>query len=151
MISHVHNRDWPNLSGGAAMTAEELCALFPQALAYDDQALTLAGAERRTPEPGRWAALGAVEAFSLVDGAARRVGPKAASGPLSLPPADAPLVRNPLLTSDGIAWPSERYREEYAPRATYGRHAPPAAVASMGSAVAAAAARRDLLHLPQRW
>jgi hypothetical protein len=152
VLSHVHNRDWPNLSGGAAVSAAELAALFPDALAYDDAELTRAGAERRAPEPKPWGALGGVEAFSLVDGAARAAGPKPVDGPLSRPPLGAALVRNPLLAGHGrIAWPSERYREEYGPRATYGRHAPPPERAVMSAATAAAAARRDLLHLPEAW
>ncbi len=151
VVSHVHNRDWPNLSGGAGVSAAELATLFPDALCYDDQELTLAGAERRAPEPQSWSALASVEAFSLVDGAARSVDPKPADGPLSRPPHGAPLVRNPLLSGQGVAWPSQRYREEYAPRATYGRHPLPPARAIMSDAMADAAARRDLLHLPQRW
>ena len=151
LMSHVHNRDWPNLSGGAAMGAHALAALFPDALAYDDQELTLAGAERRAPEPSAWSELARVEAFSLVDGAAREVGPKAADGPLSRPAHGAALVRNPLLSGYGVDWPSARYREEYGARATYGRRPTPPARANMSAAVADAAARRDLLHLPDRW
>ena len=151
VLSHVHNLDWPNLSGGAAVDVAEMASLFPEALSYDDQELTLAGAERRTPEPRAWPALGRVEAFSLADGAAGRIGPKPVDGPLSRPPLGASLVRNPLLTRYGVAWPSERYREEYAARATYGRHPLPPAEAAMSAAVADAAARRDLLHLPERW
>ena len=150
-ISHVHNRDWPNLSGGAAVSVEELAALFPRACSYDDQELTLAGAERRAPRSAPWAALGEVEAFSLMDGAAGAAGPRAVDGPLSQPPIGAPLVVNPLLTRHGVDWPSERYREEYALRATYGRQPWPPAQAVMSAAVAEAAARRDLLHLPERW
>ncbi len=150
-ISHVHNRDWPSLSGGAAIGAEEMAALFPAACSYDDQELTLAGAERRAPRPADWAALGGVEAFSLMDGAAAFIGPDPADGPLSRPPPGASLVINPLLGRDGVDWPSARYREEYAPRATYGRHPRPPARAVMSGALADAAARRDLLHLPERW
>ncbi len=151
VVSHVHNCDWPNLSGGASLSAGELSALFPEALSYDDHELTLAGAERRAPQPQVWAALGAVEAFSLVDGAAGTIDPKPVDGPLSRPPLGAPLVVNPLLTRYGVAWPSDRYRDEYATRATYGRHPRPPASATMSAAVADAAARRDLLHLPERW
>ena len=151
VLSHVHNRDWPNLSGGAAVSAAELSALFPDALAYDDQELTQAGATRAAPRPQPWAALDRVEAFSLVDGEARAVEPRRADGPLSRPPPGAALVRNPLLAGDGVAWPSDRYRQEYEPRATYGRHPPPPARAEMGAEVADAAARRDLLHLPELW
>ncbi len=150
-VSHVHNRDWPNLSGGAAAGVEQMAELFPAACSYDDHELTLAGAERRSPEPADWAALVGVEAFSLMDGAPGAIGPKPVDGPLSRPPLGAPLVINPLLTRYGVDWPSERYREEYAPRATYGRQPRPPARAVMSAAVADAAARRDLLHLPERW
>jgi hypothetical protein len=47
-ISHVHNRDWPNLSSGAAMTAAELATLPRRAL-YEDAELTRALVERRAP------------------------------------------------------------------------------------------------------
>ncbi len=151
VVSHVHNRDWPNLSGGAAVSVQQMSALFPDACSYDDQELTLAGAERRAPRPEPWPALGGVEAFSMVDGAIGALGPKPVDGPLSRPPLGAPLVINPLLTRFGVAWPSERYREEYAPRATYGRQPRPPARTTMSPAVADAAARRDLLHLPERW
>lgn len=152
LVSHVHNARWPNLSGGAAVEGEALAALFPEAAAYDDAELTEAGAEGRAPRPMAWAALAEVEAFSLAAGSAAQVAPRPAAGPLSRPSAGAALVRNPLLTAAGVRWPSSRYREEYGPRATYGRLvAPIPARARMGAAVAQLAARRDLLDLPERW
>jgi hypothetical protein len=145
VLSHVHNRDWPNLSGGAAMTRGELAALFPGAALYDDAELTEAAVAGVAPGPIGDAA---VEAFGLVHGAAGA--PGAAVGPLSLPPAGRALVRNPLCRDGAIAWPSDRYRAEYAGRATYTcADVPPRA--TMGEAWRAAAARRELIDLPARW
>lgn len=148
-VSHVHNRDWANVSAGAAVGAGELAALFPHALAYADEALTAAGVAGAAPAPARLAALAATEAFSVVEGGARP--PRPACGPLSRPRPGARLLRNPLLSQDGaVRWPSDRYRDEYAARATYGG-GPAPAEAAMGEAVAHLAARRDLLQLPERW
>ena len=148
-VSHVHNRDWPNLSSGAAVTAAELASLFPGAVVYADEALTLAGIQGAAPRAGSPAELARTEAFSVVEGAAGRA--RAAAGPLSLPPVGARLLRNPLVGEGGqVRWPSPRYQAEYAPRATYGG-APAPAHAVMAAPVAALAARRDLLDLPERW
>jgi SAM-dependent methyltransferase len=144
VIGHVHNRDWPNLSAGAAVTAAELAALFPDALAYDDAELTRALVEARAPEPAAWADLGAVEAFSLAEG--RTHGPHPLAGGLALPRPEATLVRNPLYGDDGrIAWPSERYQREYGPRATY------PARATTHEPNEALVRRREFVDLPDRW
>ncbi len=148
-VAHVHNRDAANLSAGAAVSAADLQALFPQATAYDDAELTEALAGARAPRPQAWTALARVEAFSLVEGAGA---PRSVADGLALPRQGEVLVKNPLY-ADGLAvsWPSERYRDEYAPRATYPRRseAPPRAVA--GDATEALARRRELLALPERW
>ena len=145
-VGHVHNRDWPNLSGGAGVNEAGLRALFPGAILYDDQTLTLAGATGTVPVAG--GDLAHVEAFSLVAGAA---GPaRLAAGPLSRPRTGRPLRRNPLLNGCTPAWPSPRYADEYGARATYGGGAVPERVV-MGPEWAEAAARRDLVELPERW
>jgi hypothetical protein len=69
-----------------------------------------------------------------------------------LPPPGTALRRNPLYDAAGrIAWPSERYGREYGARATYplGSQAPDHAV--LDAATAAAARRRELVDLPERW
>ena len=148
-VSHVHNRGWPNFSAGAAVDVAELAALFPQALAYADEALTEAGVEGAAPTPERPAALAATEAFSVVEGGARP--PRPACGPLSRPRPGARLLRNPLLSADGaVRWPSDRYRDEYAARATYGGGRAPEQTV-MSKAVDELAARRELVDLPERW
>ena len=148
-VAHVHNRDAANLSAGAAVSAADLQALFPRAIAYDDAELTRALAEARAPRPQAWTALGGVEAFSLVEGAEA---PRPVADGLALPRRGEILVKNPLYAEgEAIKWPSERYREEYAPGATYPRHseAPLRAVASRSTE--ALARRRELVALPERW
>lgn len=150
-IGHVHNREWPNFSAGAAVTAAEMAALLPDAVLYDDAELTRALAEARAPMPAAPGALRGAEAFAAVEGPALGL-PRAIIGLLALPPEGAALRRNPLYDASGrIAWPSERYAREYGARATYppGTDAPERAVLDI--ATQDAARRRELLALPERW
>ena len=160
-IGHVHNRDWPNLSAGSAVTADEMQAMFPAGHLYDDAELTCALAEGRAPVPGLSPA---AEAFAVAEG-----GPMPAAfsdgsggfvagaalpvtGGLALPPEGAALRRNPLYGADGrIAWPSERYAAEYGPRATYPIASDAPAHARMDDTTSEQARRRELLDLPERW
>lgn len=149
-IGHVHNRDWPNLSAGAAMSAAEVEVLFPDGILYDDAELTIAAVERRAPRPAPAAALRGAEAFSIVAGPGAAPA-RAVTGTLALPPDGAWLHRNPLYRDGSIAWPSDRYAREYGPRATYPARpsAPERARASVETADWAL--RRELLDLPERW
>jgi SAM-dependent methyltransferase len=147
-ISHVHNREWPNLSAGAAMAAPEVAALFPDAQVYDDAELGRAALDRRAPQAAPPEALREVEAFSIA------IGPNMArpvAGHLVLPPEGTRLRRNPLYRDGALVWPSERYGTEYGPRASYPAQAtgPEEAVAS--AETAAWALRRELVDLPERW
>jgi SAM-dependent methyltransferase len=149
LVGHIHNRDWPNLSAGAAMSADEIAALFPDGLVYDDAELTAALVDGRAPRHAPPSALGAVEAFAVAVGAPASGTPE--HGPASVGPA-ATLRRNPLYGEDGrISWPSDRYRTEYAGRATYPAETrlPPSMKA--GEAPADAVRRRELVDLPERW
>ncbi|HYF56543.1 MAG TPA: methyltransferase domain-containing protein [Salinarimonas sp.] len=154
-LGHVHNRENAGFSAGAAMTADEVAALLPDALAYDDAELTRALVEARAPTPRPLAGLRAVEAFALAAGPGLMREPRALVGGLALPPEGAALVRNPLYR-DGpsgpeIAWPSERYRAEYAAAVTYPPRAGAPARALAGPATEAPARRRELVALPERW
>ena len=160
-ISHVHNRDWPNLSAGSAMTAAAMQDMFPAGHLYDDAELTRALAESRAPTPG---CPEDAEAFAVAEGgptpAAFSDGssgflPGAAlpvSGGLALPPEGAVLRRNPLYdATGGLRWPSERYAGEYGPRATYPPRSDAPTQAILDDATREAARRRELLDLPERW
>ena len=110
-VSHVHNSDYRSGAKGPAKAATEWAALFPDATVYDERALLAALVEADTPASAGWTDDPAVEAWSLVEGG----GPaRPVRDGLALPPADAPLRPNPLLTEDGPRWPSDRYRDEYA-------------------------------------
>jgi hypothetical protein len=150
-VGHVHNRDWPNLSAGSAVTAAEMAALFPDAVLYEDAELTAALIEARAPCAAAVPALAGVEAFAAVEGPG--LGPaRPIAGQLALPPAGAALRRNPLYGEDGrLSWPSERYGREYGPRATYPARAGVPESAVLGPHTAEAARRRELLDLPERW
>ena len=150
-VGHVHNRDWPNLSAGSAVTATELNALFPDAALYDDAELTRALADGRAPLAAPAAALGGVEAFSIATGPGLAPS-RPVVGLLALPPPGAALRRNPLYGADHrIAWPSERYAREYGPRATYPAASDAPAHATLDATTEAPARRRELLDLPERW
>ena len=150
-VAHVHNRDAANLSAGAAVTGAELAVLFPGATAYDDAELTAALAQARAPRPvAAWDAPAAFEAFSLVVG--DDAPPRPVVAGLALPPPEADLRKNPLYGEDDrIAWPSDRYREEYGPRATYPLHSQAPRRATRTPAVEAMARSRELVDLPERW
>ncbi len=151
VAGHVHNRDAPGYSSGLAVTLFELIRLFPDAVLFDDAALTEAGGLGRAPCPAGMGALERAHAFSLAAGPGAGAAPRAACGPLSLPRAGTRLVRNPLLTRAGIAWPSARYRDEYAALVRYGAADNVPEEACMSAAFTDAAARRELLALPERW
>ena len=145
-VAHVHNADATNLSAGAAMSAAALADLFPDAVVYDDAELTRALMEARAPEPLPAGAAYAMEAFSLLIGDA--LPPRPVSAGLALPPTGARLCRNPLYGDDGhIEWPSDRYREEYASRATYPLHVPRSIHPPTDSAMRS----REAVDLPERW
>lgn len=110
-VSHVHNSAYANGAKGPAKPANEWAALFSNATVYDERALlnALIGAE--TPAPIGWQDDPAVEAWSLVEGAEPA---RAVEGGLALPPEGAALRPNPLLGEEGVRWPSDRYRDEYA-------------------------------------
>ena len=149
-VAHVHNSGFANLSSGAAMSIEALGALFPDGTFYDDGELTRALVETRAPRPQPPATLDAVEAFSLTVGDA--VPPRAVVAGLALPPPGAVLRKNPLYGDDDrIAWPSERYREEYAPRATYPEHSQAPRTTRRVPATETGARSRELVDLPERW
>ena len=149
-VAHVHNAGYANLSSGAAMSAAALAALFPEGTFYDDAELTLALAEARAPRPQPAAALSEVEAFSLALGDS--LPPRPVLAGLALPMPGAALRKNPLYGDDDrIAWPSERYREEYAARATYPEHSQVPRTARRVPATETGARSRELVDLPERW
>ena len=147
-VGHVHNREAENLSAGSGVTAGQVAALFPGAVVYDDDELTRAAADGRVPVPDRPASIAGAEAFSLVEGAMGTG--RAADGPLCRAGDASGLRPNPLYVPAGsdlaIAWPSDRYRAEYAPRATYRTRVAGALRRSPG-----AIRRREFLDLPARW
>ncbi|MBD0271196.1 MAG: methyltransferase domain-containing protein [Acetobacteraceae bacterium] len=151
-ISHVHNRDWPNLSSGSAMTATELADAFPDAVLYDDAELTRALVGKRAPRGAAAPAeLARVEAFSLAEGPGLAPA-RAIAGRLALPPEGSALRRNPLYAADGtVSWPSERYAREYGPHATYPARTDCPERATAGAATAEWALRREMVDLPERW
>jgi SAM-dependent methyltransferase len=156
VVGHIHNADRPGHSAGSPVSAEEIEELFPDGLVYDDAELTRSVVEGRAPVPRPPHELRDVEAFSVVFGPGMRPAPRACRDGLLLPPAGAGLVRNPLYVEEPgggarIAWPSARYADEYAPRATYPQTTDAPERAPMGPEVEAAARRRELVHLPERW
>ncbi len=149
-VAHIHNSAFANLSSGAAMSVEALAGLFPEGTFYDDCELTRALVETRAPRPQAPEALGSVEAFSLTVGDA--VPPRPVVAGLALPLPGAALRKNPLYGDDDrIAWPSERYREEYARGATYPEHSQAPRAARRVPATETSARSRELVDLPERW
>ncbi|AWB23715.1 class I SAM-dependent methyltransferase [Methylobacterium currus] len=155
-LSHVHNSARPGLSAGHAVSSAEIEELFPDGLVYDDDELTRALVEARAPVPAAPAALDHVEAFSVVCGPGMRPAPRPLVDGLTLPREGAHLRLNPLYRPDPtggyvIAWPSERYRDEYAARATYPRHSEGPETLEAGPETVDRARIREFVDLPERW
>ena len=150
IVAHVHNSAAANMSSGAAVTVEALAELFPGSVLYDDAELTRALAETRAPRPQASGGLACAEAVSLALGDARPARPVLAG--LALPPLGATLRKNPLYGDDDrVAWPSQRYRDEYAGLATYPEHSQAPRSARRVPATETAARSRELVDLPERW
>ncbi len=155
-LSHVHNSARPGFSAGHAVSASEIEELFPDGLVYDDDELTRALVEARAPVPAAPAALDHAEAFSVVCGPGMRPAPRPLVDGLTLPREGAHLRLNPLYAPDpaggyAIAWPSERYRDEYAARATYPSHSAGPETLEMTPDILDRARTREFVDLPERW
>ncbi|GGE93082.1 class I SAM-dependent methyltransferase [Sphingomonas prati] len=109
-VSHVHNAGYRGGAKGPARSAAEWAALFPSAVVHNEAVLLAALMTRTAPAAVGWHDDLAVEAWSLVEGGPA---PRAVVDGIAMPVPDAVLRPNPLLTADGVQWPSERYREEY--------------------------------------
>jgi 2-polyprenyl-3-methyl-5-hydroxy-6-metoxy-1,4-benzoquinol methylase len=152
LVGHIHNRDADTFSSGRAVTADQLAGLFPDGILYDDGELTDALIEARVPRPRPAANLKHVEAFAVAAGPGLDPRPRAIDGRLAVPPAGTALRRNPLYDEAGrVAWPSPRYEAEYAPRATYPERTAMPPEVTGGQWLDAAARRRELVDLPERW
>ncbi len=151
LVSHVHNRNWPNFSAGHAIDSAELEALFPDGVFHDDAELQRAMIEGRAPVASRPSRLGRVEAFSIAEGRSL-TSARPVTGGVAMPAIGTALRRNPLYREDGVLqWPSERYALEYGTRSTLGPRTdcPPNAVND--ASVEGWVRRRELVDLPERW
>ena len=160
LIGHAHNSGYDHGPvAGEPLTAGEYAALAPDALLYDDAALSRSVLDRTAPRAASAEELDAVEAISLAIGV-----PASRPVDLAAPVAGLALRLNPLLETgpNGLlhpAWPSPAFASEYAD-AVYLQDVPPpsadvlrrAAAGDVGDAtVAALARRRVLLGLPGQW
>ena len=150
LVGHAHNALVDNLSAGDPLSPAGYAALFGTPLLYDDRELTRALVETRAPVPRNVDALADAPAVAWATGAPAS---RALSGGLTMPPPGAVLRRNPLYAGPDIRWPSERYRREYGPLATYPLRsdAPEWAVAGSDNATDHFARHRVLLDLPRQW
>ena len=106
LIGHTHNREVD--THGDPLTVDEYAQLLPGATLYDDAELTAAYLEQRAPRPSDDLSDAAAIALVEASGPAQAASEKMGTVPF--------LSRNPLLRADGrVAWPSARYRDEYAP------------------------------------
>ncbi len=142
LVGHIHNSAVGNHSAGAALSAAAMASLFPGAVTYEDGELTRAVAAGRVPVPSPLASLTHAEAFAVAEG-------PDVTHPVDFVPCGPTLRRNPLYVEDPdgwtIAWPSQRYRDEYARLATYPMH-------HRGDAPTLADRRtRAFVDLPERW
>lgn len=143
-LAHIHNSARPNFSAAQGMTLDEVRAMFPDAILYGDEELSRAGADGDLPAAG---APEETEAFGVVVGAQ----PTDIRGPLDLPQSGRLLRRNPLCVGGRLIWPSERYATEYGGRSTFDCAENLPDTVAMAPEWEAAALRRELIDLPERW
>lgn len=150
LVGHAHNALVDNLSPGEPLPPADYAALFDNPLLYDDRELTAALVEARAPHPASAEALTDAPAIALASGVEQ---PQPVAGALALPLPGTPLRRNPLYAGGRIAWPSDRYEQEYGPLATYppSPEGPEQALAGADPATDELARRRVLVALPERW
>ncbi len=152
-IGHAHNAEVDNHSAGVPLDVAGYAALLPGASLFDDRELGAAFVEARVPDSAAGAALAQAPAIALLwPGRPDRGEPLG----LGLPGAASRLRLNPLYRRAGgtavIAWPSERYEQEYAALASYPRRwdGPDEWAAEAGEAVALV--RRGIyVDLPAQW
>lgn len=137
VVGHAHVAD--RVGSGEALTASAWADLLGTDLLYDDDELTRALLEGRSPVPAPAAALESSEAVALVAG--EPCGP----APYDLGEPLGPLRPNPLYSGGVLSWPSQRYEKEYAARSGYLPDRWPDPLP------ADAARRRLLVDLPERW
>lgn len=142
-VSHVHNSAFAGGAKGPARPVDAWAELFPTATVYDERALLTALMTDATPVPSGWTPDPSVEAWSLVEGGGP-AGP--VSGGIAMPAATAGLRPNPLLGDDGVAWPSDRYRNEYEAGCYWAMADDRLPFAPPGDA-----RLRRLVDLPERW
>jgi SAM-dependent methyltransferase len=143
-IGHVHNRDWPNLSAGSAVSRAEMEALFPDAARYDDAELTRALAEPAPPTPASRPM------------PRRSAWPRVAAMP---PPACSPCRRRAApcaatpSTTPPPALPGQRALRRRIRPARHLPRSPPTLPPRppFPPATREQARRRELLDLPERW
>lgn len=142
-VSHVHNSAVAGGAKGPARTVDAWAALFPTATVYDERTLLTALMTQATPTPCGWTPDTGVEAWSLVEGGGRA---RPVAGGIAMPADAAALRPNPLLGEGRAAWPSDRYRDEYAAGCYWAMadHALPFAPPDD-------ARLRRLVDLPERW
>ena len=147
LVGHAHNALVDNLSSGSPLTPGAYAALFGTPLLYDDRELTAALIEARVPRATTASALAAAPAVSMAQAAA----PRPVQAGLAMPALGTKLRRNPLYRDGAIAWPSERYRTEYGPLATYPAQTDAGESAIAGPATEALTRSRVMLDLPPQW
>ncbi len=152
-VSHAHNAAAENFSAGEPLDRAGYAALFPDAVAYDDRALTSAVLSGTRPIPGTDMELDSAAALAFVTGPLAAL-PRACADDVAMPACGASLVRNPLyagIEKRQIVWPSERYEAEYASLATFPPVTDAPLRAAMSNDVARFARTRELVALPERW
>jgi SAM-dependent methyltransferase len=145
VVGHAHNAAVDNLSPGDPLDVAGYAALVGTATLYDDDELAR-GLVAGAPAAPRGADdLASSAAVGLARGGA------SAGGAYAVPPPGAALRVNPLLAGDGtVAWPSERYRAEYAAASPHLTE-PVAVAGDAAQAVALLTRRRLLVDLPAAW
>ncbi len=163
VIGHTHNAVAENFSAGDPLTIEEYRSMFSEATVFDDDDLTRAVIEARTPTPLNGGQVPA--AISLVE----EWCPRSHSCSFAMPKTGARLRLNPLFKKSGLGgldpqspgYPSKRYENEYGAGSWYLRVRDPISADEVGALesgnwhrspqLANLVRRRIFLSVPERW
>jgi len=158
LLGHVHNAKRDNFSAGLPLELDCYTACVEPSVVYDDEALTNAALTGVPAKPVPLSSeLRDVEAFAFACGEVSGL----CTPRLTFPRHGTVLQLNPLITQEGVTWPSVRFQQEFANGWSYWKDMrfPPQRVVEAARAGLAGIdpecdwyiRRRVVLDLPEGW
>ena len=111
ILGHVHNAKRDNFSPGLPLELDCYIDCIRPSVVYDDEALTTAALTGVPATPARSVSeLQEVQSFAFACGEVSGLSTPC----LTFPRYGTVLQLNPLITQEGVVWPSDRFEQEFA-------------------------------------